>query len=50
MKEDFEKDFDSAKTMISRINSSNRPMLYAHYGNNDYNRSYFDLTSGRMWG
>ena len=50
MKEDFEKDFDSAKTMISRINSSNRPMLYANYGNNDYNRSYFDLTSGRMWG
>ena len=50
MKEDFEKDFDSAKTMISRINSSNRPMLYAHYGNNDYNRSYWDLTSGRMWG
>ena len=50
MKEDFEKDFDSAKTMISRINSSNRPMLYAHYGNNDYNRNYWDLTSGRMWG
>lgn len=50
MKEDFEKDFDSAKTMISRINSSNRPMLYANYGNNDYNRSYWDLTSGRMWG
>ena len=50
MKEDFEKDFDSAKTMISRINSSNRPMLYANYGYNDYNRSYCDLTSGRMWG
>lgn len=50
MKEDFEKDFDSAKTMISRINSSNRPMLYANYGNNDYNRSYWDLTSGRLWG
>ena len=50
MKEDFEKDFDSAKTMISRINSSNRPMLYANYGYNDYNRSYWDLTSGRMWG
>ena len=50
MKEDFEKDFDSAKTMISRINSSNRPMLYANYGNNDYNRNYWDLTSGRMWG
>lgn len=50
MKADFEKDFDSAKTMISRINSSNRPMLYANYGYNDYNRSYWDLTSGRMWG
>ena len=50
MKEDFEKDFDSAKTMISRINSSNRPLLYANYGYNDYNRSYWDLTSGRMWG
>ena len=50
MKEDFEKDFDSAKTMISRINSSNRPMLYANYGYNDYNKSYWDLTSGRMWG
>lgn len=50
MKEDFEKDFDSAKTMISRINSSNRPMLYSNYGNNDYNRSYWDLTSGRLWG
>lgn len=50
MKEDFEKDFDSAKTMISRINSSNRPMLYANYGYNDYNRNYWDLTSGRMWG
>lgn len=50
MKEDFEKDFDSAKTMISRINSSNRPMLYANYGYNDYNSNYWDLTSGRMWG
>lgn len=50
MKADFEKDFDSAKTMISRINSSNRPMLYANYGYNDYNRSYWDLTSGRLWG
>lgn len=50
MKEDFEKDFDSAKTMISRINSSNRPMLYANYGYNDYNRSYWDLNSGRLWG
>lgn len=50
MKADFEKDFDSAKTMISRINSSNRPMLYAHYGNNDYNRNYWNLYSGDMWG
>lgn len=50
MKEDFEKDFDSAKTMISRINSSNRPMLYSNYGSNDYNRSYWDLASGRLWG
>ena len=50
MKEDFEKDFDSAKTMISRINSSNRPMLYSNYGNNDYNRNYWDLYSGRTWG
>lgn len=50
MKADFEKDFDSAKTMISRINSSNRPMLYAHYGNNDYNRNYWQLYSGDMWG
>ena len=50
MKEDFEKDFDSAKTMISRINSSNRPMLYAHYGNNDYNANYWSLYSGDRWG
>ena len=50
MKADFEKDFDSAKTMISRINSSNRPMLYSNYGANDYNRNYWDLYSGRAWG
>ena len=50
MKEDFEKDFDSAKTMISRINSSNRPMLYSNYGSNDFNRNYWDFTSGRLWG
>lgn len=50
MKADFEKDFDSAKTMISRINSSNRPMLYQGYGNNDYNRGYWDMCSGRLWG
>ena len=50
MKEDFEKDFDSAKTMISRINSSNRPMLYSNYGSNDYNRNYWNLYSGDMWG
>lgn len=50
MKEDFEKDFDSAKTMISRINSSNRPMLYSSYGNNDYNRNYWNLTNGTFWG
>ena len=50
MKPDFEKDFDSAKTMISRINSSNRPMLYSNYGANDYNRNYWDLTNGTFWG
>ena len=50
MKEDFEKDFDSAKTMISRINSSNRPMLYSNYGNNDYNRNYWSFYSGDRWG
>ena len=50
MKADFEKDFDSAKTMISRINSSNRPMLYSSYGNNDYNRNYWSLYSGDRWG
>lgn len=50
MKADFEKDFDSAKTMISRINSSNRPMLYSNYGANDYNRNYWDLTNGTFWG
>ena len=50
MKADFEKDFDSAKTMISRINSSNRPMLYSNFGANDYNRSYWDLTNGTFWG
>ena len=49
MKADFEKDFDSAKTMISRINSSNRPMLYAHYGNNDYNANYWRLYGGDAW-
>ena len=50
MKADFEKDFDSAKTMISRINSSNRPMLYSNYGNNDYNANYWNLTNGTFWG
>ena len=50
MKAEFEKDFDSAKTMISRINSSNRPMLYSNYGNNDYNRNYWSLYSGDRWG
>lgn len=49
MKEDFEKDFDSAKTMISRINSSNRPMLYSSYGNNDYNANYWRLYGGLGW-
>ena len=50
MKADFEKDFDSAKTMISRINSSNRPMLYSSYGNNDYNANYWRLANGAFWG
>ena len=50
MKEDFEKDFEWAKTLIKRINSTNRPMLYQGYGNNDYNRSYWDLYSGKYWG
>ena len=50
MKADFEKDFDSAKTMISRINSSNRPMLYSNYGNNSYNANYWRLYSGDRWG
>lgn len=49
MKEDFEKDFDSAKTMISRINSSNRPLLYGSYGNNDYNANYWRLYGGLGW-
>ena len=49
MKADFEKDFDSAKTMISRINSSNRPMLYSNYGNNDYNANYWRLYGGLGW-
>lgn len=49
MKADFEKDFDSAKTMISRINSSNRPMLYSSYGNNDYNANYWRLYGGLGW-
>lgn len=49
MKEDFEKDFDSAKTMISRINSSNRPLLYSSYGNNDYNANYWRLYGGDAW-
>lgn len=50
MKEDFANDFESAKRMISRINSSNRPMLYQCYGNNDYNKSYWDLYNGTRWG
>lgn len=50
MKADFEKDFDSAKTMISRINSSNRPMLYQGYGSNDRNCNYWALYSGKSWG
>lgn len=50
MKADFEKDFDSAKSMISRINSSNRPMLYQGFGANDYNSNYWNLYSGKFWG
>ena len=50
MKEEFEKDFEWAKELIKRVNSSNRPMLYQGYGNNDYNKGYWDLTSGRLWG
>ena len=49
MKADFEKDFDSAKTMISRINSSNRPLLYSNYGANDYNANYWRLYGGSAW-
>ena len=49
MKADFENDFDSAKTMISRINSSNRPLLYSSYGNNDYNANYWRLYGGDAW-
>ena len=44
MKSDFEKDFESAKTMISRINSSNRPMLYDRFADN--NNGYFNLMNG----
>lgn len=49
MKEDFANDFESAKRMISRINSSNRPMLYQCYGNNDYNANYWRLYGGLGW-
>ena len=48
MKVDFEKDFESAKTMISRINSSNRPMLYERFSGS--NTGYYNLTAGSMWG
>lgn len=48
MKADFEKDFESAKTMISRINSSNRPMINQSYG--DSYAGYYNLTAGSMWG
>ena len=50
MKEDFEKDFEWAKELIKRVNSSNRPMLYQGYGDNAYNKNYWDLYSGRLWG
>ena len=48
MKADFEKDFESAKTMISRINSSNRPMIYERFSGS--NTGYLNLTNGSMWG
>ena len=48
LKSDFEKDFESAKTMISRINSSNRPMINQSYG--DSYAGYYNLTAGSMWG
>lgn len=50
MKEDFNTDFEAAKTMISRINSSNRPMIYSQYGNNDYNSNYWNLFGGNFMG
>lgn len=48
MKQDFEKDFESAKSMIRRINSSNRPMLYQSLA--DSNNGYLNLIGGGMWG
>ena len=50
LKADFEKDFEAAKTMIAQINSSNRPMIYSQYGQNDYNANYWNFVGGNGWG
>lgn len=48
LKGDFEKDFESAKTMIRRINATNRPMLYDRFA--DGSNSYYNLLNGCGWG
>lgn len=50
MKADFENDFESAKRMIKRINSSNRPMTYDFVGGRGYNDGYWNLIGGVGWG
>ena len=50
MKADFENDFESAKRMIKRINSSNRPITYDFVGGRGYNDGYWNLLGGVGWG
>lgn len=49
MKDDFANDFEGAKRMIKRINSSNRPMTYDFAGGRGYNDGYWNLMGGVGW-
>ena len=44
----FDTNFEAAKTKISIINDSNRPMTYDLAGRG-YNDNYWNLTTGSGW-
>lgn len=48
MKEDFERDFRTIKNTISRINSTNNPIVYK-LNNRGYNDNYFNFVGGNFW-